>query len=374
MKLKEELYELDWHLLVLAYVISGLGILFIRSATISGTEFAGQAGRQALSLLPATLVLGFFLFVPYPRMEEWAVRIYLTCLVMLFLLPVFGISINNARRWLALGPVRFQPSEFMKLGFVLMLARWLKPRTVPNTWQGLVVPGAIAAVPMVLIVKEPDLSSAMVFVPVLFGVSYIAGAKPRWLLVVLLSGILLFVGLYLAGGLKVYQVDRIQAWWNQTNMPREMRLGAGYHLRQSLIAIGSGGLTGMGYMRGLQNIYDFLPYRSTDFIFSVIAEETGFIGSLFFLFLYGLFVWMAFGIGLRTRERFGRLLASGISILFATQLFIHVAVCSGLMPPTGLTLPFVSYGRSSLVTSFACLGLLLNIGMRKVRVLTSDGY
>jgi len=213
-----------------------------------------------------------------------------------------------------------------------------------------------------------------VFIPVLFGVCYVAGAKPRVLLMVLLGGMVLFAGIYLAGGLKVYQIDRIQAWWNQTNMPKEMRLGAGYHLRQSLIAIGSGGITGMGYMQGLQNIYDFLPYRSTDFIFSVIAEETGFIGCIFFLFLYSLFVWLCFGIAIRTRERFGRLLATGISIFFATQLFVHVAVCSGLMPPTGLTLPFVSYGRSSLITSFIFLGILLNIGMRKVRVITSDGY
>ena len=374
MKLKYYLEELDWHIIILAYIIFTLGILFIRSATQAGAEFAGQAERQAFSIIPATVVLVAALAFPYLKLRDWAFWIYIICVFMLILLPFMGVSINNARRWLALGPIRFQPSEFMKIGFLLMVSRWLKPRTVPNTWQGLVVPGIITLIPMIFIVKEPDLSSAMVFIPVLFGVCYVAGAKPRVLLMVLLGGMVLFAGIYLAGGLKVYQIDRIQAWWNQTNMPKEMRLGAGYHLRQSLIAIGSGGITGMGYMQGLQNIYDFLPYRSTDFIFSVIAEETGFIGCIFFLFLYSLFVWLCFGIAIRTRERFGRLLATGISIFFATQLFVHVAVCSGLMPPTGLTLPFVSYGRSSLITSFIFLGILLNIGMRKVRVITSDGY
>ena len=374
MKLKEDLKELDWHVLLLAYLLVGFGVLFIHSATQAGSEFAGQAERQALSLLPATLAAAFFLVVPYTRFEGFAFRVYGACLVLLLLLPVAGVSLNNARRWLSLGGILFQPSEFMKLGLIFALAAWFRPRPEPGRWQGLVVPGLITMAPMVLIVKEPDLSSALVLVPVLFGICYAAGARGRWLLLVLLSGAVLFGILYASGSLKSYQVDRIQAWWNQTNMPKEMRLGAGYHLRQSLIAIGSGGIRGEGYMRGLQNVYDFLPYRSTDFIFSVIAEETGFIGSVFFLFLYGLFISLLFGIASRTRERFGRLLVTGIALLFATELFVHVAVCSGVMPPTGLTLPFISYGRSSLLTHFAALGLALNVGMRRVRVLTPEGY
>ncbi len=374
MKLKEDLKELDWHVLLLAYLLVGFGVLFIHSATQAGSEFAGQAERQGLFLLPATLVLAFFLLVPYTRFERISFRIYGACLFLLLLLPLAGVSLNNARRWLSVGGILFQPSEFMKLGLVFALARWFRPRSSPDQWQGLVIPGLITLAPMILIVKEPDLSSALVLVPVLFGICYAAGAKGRWLLAVLLVGLLLFGVLYATGSLKSYQVDRIQAWWSQTDMPKEMRLGAGYHLRQSLIAIGSGGIRGEGYMRGLQNVYDFLPYRSTDFIFSVIAEETGFVGSVFFLFLYGLFVFLLLGIAARTRERFGRLLSTGVALLFATELFVHVAVCSGVMPPTGLTLPFISYGRSSLLTHFAALGLVLNVGMRRVRVLTPEGY
>ncbi len=374
MKLKEDLKELDWHVLFLAYLLVGFGILFIHSATQAGSEFAGQAKRQGLFLLPATVVLAFFLLVPYTKFESLSFRIYGACLLLLLLLPVAGVSLNNARRWLSVGGILFQPSEFMKLGLIFALARWFQPRSAPDQWQGLVVPGLITVVPMVLIVKEPDLSSALVLVPVLFGICYAAGSKGRWLLAVLLVGAVLFGLLYATGSLKSYQVDRIQAWWSQTDMPKEMRLGAGYHLRQSLIAIGSGGIRGEGYMHGLQNVYDFLPYRSTDFIFSVIAEETGFVGSVFFLFLYGLYVFLLLGIAARTRERFGRLLSTGVALLFATELFVHVAVCSGVMPPTGLTLPFISYGRSSLLTHFAALGLVLNVGMRRVRVLTPDAY
>ena len=374
MKLKEDLKELDWHVLLLAYLLVGFGVVFIHSATQAGSEFAGQAGRQAFSLPAATLAAAFFLLVPYTRFERISFRIYGACLFLLLLLPLAGVSLNNARRWLSLGGILFQPSEFMKLGLIFALARWFRPRSEPGQWQGLVVPGLITLVPMVLIVKEPDLSSALVLVPVLFGICYAAGARGRWLLLVLLSGAVFFGVLYATGSLKSYQVDRIQAWWNQTDMPKEMRLGAGYHLRQSLIAIGSGGIRGEGYMHGLQNVYDFLPYRSTDFIFSVIAEETGFVGSVFFLFLYGLFIWLLFGIAARTRERFGRLLVTGTALLFATELFVHVAVCSGVMPPTGLTLPFISYGRSSLLTHFAALGLVLNVGMRRVRVLTPEAY
>lgn len=375
MRLAEELRELDWHILLLVFVLVVLGILFIHSATQDDeSEFAGQATTQAWFVLPSTAVLLFFLLVPYMSLRRWAPLFYAASLGLLLLLPFLGVSLNNARRWLSIAGIQVQPSEFMKLGLLLLLARWFEPRTRPTRWQGLIAPGLLTALPMVLILKEPDLSSALVLVPLMFGVCYAAGGRLRWILITVIAGAALFAALWALDLLHAYQVDRIRVWWEQRDMPREMRLGAGYHLHQSKIAIGQGGLWGMGYLQGLQNYFDFLPYRSTDFIFSVLAEEMGLVGGLLFLFLYGLLIVQLFGIAGRTRERFGRLLATGVALLFATQLFMHVAVCTGIMPPTGLTLPLISYGRSSLLTSFAALGLALNVGMRRVRVLTPDAY
>lgn len=375
MRLAEELRELDWQILLPVFVLVGLGVLFIHSATQDEeSDFAGQAATQAWFLLPATGVLLLFLLVPYMTLRKWAPLVYAASLGLLLLLPFMGVSLNNARRWLAIGGIQVQPSEFMKLALILLLARWLEPRARPTRWQGLVVPGLLTALPMALILKEPDLSSALVLLPLMFGLSYAAGGRLRWILLTVLAGAALFLALWWLDLLHAYQLDRIRAWWEQRDMPREMRLGAGYHLHQSKIAIGQGGLWGMGYLQGLQNYFDFLPYRSTDFIFSVIAEETGLLGGALFLFLYSLLIVQLFGIANRTRERFGRLLATGVALLFATQLFMHVGVCTGLMPPTGLTLPLISYGRSSMLTSFAALGLALNVGMRRVRVLTPDAY
>ena len=206
--------------------------------------------------------------------------------------------------------------------------------------------------------------------PILFGMCWVAGARALHLIAIASLGVLgLFAVLPFLQG---YQQERIAIWLAQADLsPAELR-GAGYQLTQSLIAIGSGAWSGDGLFEGLQNRYDFLPYRSTDFIFSVVAEETGFRGSIAFIGLYSGFSLAILAYAFRIRDRVGRLLAAGVATYFATHLFIHVGVCIGLLPPTGLPLPLMSYGRSSVASAFCCLALVAHAGTRRSRELSED--
>lgn len=356
----------------LAILLSCIGLLFIHSVSFDNEESFGQDRKQALALV---LLLAFAVPVAYlrrGRILSAAWPLYLLVLLALFLLPLLGVTINGARRWYRITSMTIQPAEFIKPALVLVLARYLRFKSQGGLVEGVLVPAALTLLPMLLLVRQPDLGSALSLLPVLFAMCYAAGARGRTLLILAVLGIVCLTLLF--PFLHDYQKSRILVWLHQDQMSVVQRLGPGYHLVQSLIAVGSGGLTGDGLFEGVQNRFDFLPYRSTDFVFSVLAEETGFLGSSAVLFLYcGLAVFILIQAA-SIRDRFGRLLATGIGVHFATHLLIHVGVCTGALPTTGLPLPLLSYGRSSVTAAWIALALFAHALLQREHNLAKDRY
>jgi rod shape determining protein RodA len=292
-----------------------------------------------------------------------------------------------------------QPAEFAKLAVILALASWLRLRTAARWFDNLWVPVGITALPAILVMRQPDLSSSLVFWPILFAMVYAAGASLRQIAGFAAGGavVVLLAWLFL---LHDYQLERIEAWrghfaWqpelsaaamaDATVAERDARReelqrirdairGPAYQPWQSLIAIGSGGWTGFGVGAGPQNRYDFLPYRFDDYVFAVVAEETGWLGAVGLLALYATIVVGLFGIALRTRERFGRLVVVGVATYLGTQALVHTAVCTWLVPATGLPMPLVSYGGSGTLTAAVALGLAFCVGAHREPVLGSVGF
>jgi rod shape determining protein RodA len=334
-----------------------------------GPWLASYPGRQ---LLFGALALGVLVLtlVPHWRVyERLAYPIYGVAVGMLVVTLLFGVTKNNARRWIDLGPLLFQSSEPMKAALVLALARTLRqPRDRRGTL--LVVAILLTAVPVALVVRQPDLGTALLYLPILFALLYLSGYSWK-----------LFAGLALVGavalpvfarfGLKDYQRERVMTFLLPGKADPE---GAGFHLRRSLMAIGSGRLLGTSDPEQLHATLRSVPERHTDFIFSVVGATWGLAGAGLTLLGYTLLVLLLLRIARRTRESFGRLVAGGIATMITAQAAINLAMTIGCAPITGLTLPFMSYGGSSLVTSFAALGLALNVSMRPGNALARGDF
>lgn len=358
------------------------GLLFIGSATSDDAFFAAQQSRQAL-FVAVGLGIGFFALLPhYVHVMRLAWVFYGAVVLALLGLPFFAPSINGAQRWYAFPGFSVQPSEFAKLGVVIALASLLRFKSRAGTFESLIVPMLVAAVPAALILKQPDLGSSLVFGPVLLAMCYAAGAPTRsiLLLMALVCGLLVFAFFELLHG---YQVRRVDVWWQHhfwdesniyTQDVQKVLRGDGYQPWQALIAMGGGGLTGFGIGQGPQNRYEFLPYRSEDYLFAVIGEEGGFLGCLLVLGIVGATVLGLLGIAARTRERFGKLVCVGVAAWLGAQSLFHVAVCGWLVPSTGLPMPLMSYGGSSTMAMLLALALCVNIGSRREPILAGDGF
>jgi rod shape determining protein RodA len=376
------LANVDGRLVLVVAALCLCGLVFIGSATRDDVRFAGQQTRQALYVACAFGV-GFFLLLPhYVHILRCSWAIYFGCVLALLGLPFFANEINGARRWYAFPGFSVQPSEFAKLGVVLALAALLRFKSRARTFDGLLVPMAVAAIPALAVAAQPDLGSSLVFGPVLLAMCYAAGAPTRSILLVIAVCIALAAVTWVEV-LHDYQKDRVVAWlhhwsWHEGNLDtqkvRDVLRGPGYQPWQSLIAMGSGGWTGFGLGLGPQNRWDFLPYRSEDYLFAVIGEEAGWLGCVFAL---GLSMVLAQGllmIAMRTRERFGRLVCVGVATWLGVQSLLHVAVCVWLVPAKGLPMPLLSYGGSSTLATMIAIAICLNIGARREPVLAGDGF
>jgi len=326
------------------------------------TDFAVRQLRwYGVGALAGALVL----LVPYRRLLDAAYLFYGAGVLLLVAVPFFGTSVNGARRWIDLGPFMFQPSEPMKVGVVLVLARYIRFRDDRKTLRGLAVPFALTAVPMALILREPDLGTALLLVPVLFAVLYAAGARPAHLGAVVAMGLAASPVVYF-GVLQDYQRERVTAFLvhHDGSLGRRERERDSWQATQAGTAVASGGLTGLGYARGVQNRNGAVPEHHTDFIFTVLAEEFGFLGTGLLVGLYGmLFLFLASVAG-RCRDPAGKLLVTGVLVLLAGQAFVNLGMTVGLFPVTGVPLPFLSYGGSSVLTSFLAVALALNVAAR----------
>lgn len=356
------LTHFEWILPLLVLVVSGIGIASIYSATHEAGVDAPSphAVRQLVYLGVGSVLMLVVLAFDYRRLDHQAIVVYLLCLGALIAVPLIGEMGGGSRRWIRLGPVSLQPSEFMKLGVVVMLARQLSRAPTARLDLGDALPALLlTAIPVALILAQPDLGTAVHVALIAGTMMLVGGVRLRWFM--MLATPVVLAAPFLWGLMKPYQQKRILTFIDPTQDP----LGAGYHVIQSTIAVGSGMLHGKGFLRGTQNNLDFLPEQHTDFVFSVFAEEWGFIGAVALLALYLLLMLRGLLIAGRARDRFGILLVVGVLAIVFWQVLVNVGMTTGLVPVVGITLPFVSYGGSSLLVLLLGIGLVMNVSMRR---------
>lgn len=347
--------------------------LSVTIAKYSKVLFSEFVKKQILwFILSLFLVLGI-LSVPYEDFRRHRKTIYLVnILLLLVVLSPLGHSAKGATRWINLGPFLLQPSEFAKLFIIITFADFLTRREGKlNNLKELLPCFVHIGVPMLLILKQPDLGTSLVFIAIMFGMMFVAGANPKLLATLFFGGLavgITWVWAHFQFGLwipmKEYQLDRLLVFLD----PWKQWQGAGYHVVQSQIAIGSGGLTGKGIYNGSQNQLNFLPEQHTDFIFSVVGEELGFVGVTTLLLLFFIVLYRGIRIASQARDLNGALLATGVVSMLTFHILINVGMVSGIMPVTGVPLPLFSYGGSSMFTNMSAIAILLNVYMRRQKI------
>jgi rod shape determining protein RodA len=353
-------HNIDWGLLLTSLLVAAIGVATIRSATYTGAN-KGLEVKQVYWVLGGLVVLVVCVSLDYRRLADRAFLLYAAATGLLVYVLVFAPHRAGTRRWLVVGSFQLQPSEFAKLAAALFVAKvFSESRKEQLGLADIFWPGTAVGLMALLIAAEPDLGTAFTLVPLFVTVAFLAGLRVK---AILGMGLALVVagGLGWTFALKDYQKARIYSFIDPTQDPR----GAGYQKIQSEIAVGSGGLSGRGYQRGTQSQLGYLPARWTDFIFSVLAEENGFIGVVVLLGLYMFILWRAMETAEVARDRVGALLAAGLAAVLAFQVVYNVAMVAGLVPVKGLPLPLMSYGGSSVLSSMAALGLILNVRMRR---------
>lgn len=357
--------RVNWQLLIVAAALVVYGTIMVSSATSGMTEHEAMVRRHVLGVLLGLVPLGIAWAIDYKSLRHWTGPILTATAVLLVVvrIPGFGYEAGGATSWLQIAGVRlFQPSEPAKLLVIIVLAAAISrfegridsPRDALTVFSYL-------AIPLGLILLQPDLGTALVFLAIALGMLVVGGMKGRYFLTVLVVCVIV-VGLVLGFGvLKDYQVNRLLVFLNPDADPS----GAGYNLAQSKIAIGSGGLSGKGLRSGTQSNLNFLPERHTDFIFAVLGEELGFVGAVGLLLLYlGLLV-IALAISVGSKDLFGALIAAGLVSMWTFQILVNIGMTVGIMPITGIPLPFMSFGSSFMVTNLAGVGMLLSVHARR---------
>lgn len=356
----------DWPLLASSLVLALLGLMMIYSTGLSsgGGLESGLWLRQAFFLLAGLLVFFFFATLDYHNLQKASSIFYLLALLLLILVLLWGREIRGSTRWFSFGFFNFQPAEFAKLALLILLAKYFqKEGGLMRRFRNVARSFVYAAVPAALVAAQPDLGSAALLASIWVGFLLISPMPRRFFLYLLLI-FLVFSGVSWRFFLHDYQKDRVRSFLQPTADP----LGRGYNVIQSIVAVGSGGWTGQGLARGLQSQLRFLPERQTDFIFASTVEELGFVGGAAVLALFAFLLLRGVRIFRQARDAFGTYLSGGITFLFFVQAAVNIGMNLGLLPVTGITLPFMSYGGSSLLVSFASLGIMQNIARHSAAV------
>ncbi len=350
-----------WHVAFLVVSISLLGVWNLASA--SHSQHSTVWLSQAYWMLGGAGVALAIARVDYRRFMRLAYPFYGLVILLLLAVLLKGRVIMGAKRWIGVGPLNLQPSELAKVAVALALARWFHmdagKRKDGYGLLALVVPALLTLVPALLVLKQPDLGTALIVVAV--GATVMLFARIRWQALVAVGAVVIAGAVFAYPHLKPYQKKRVETFLN----PEGDVLGAGYHATQSMIAVGSGQGLGKGWGQGTQTLLSFLPEQHTDFIFSVWAEEHGFVGCLLLLSLYYLLVVSALGIAANARDRFGHFLAVGVTGMLFWHAFINMGMVTGVLPVVGVTLPLMSYGGSSVMAVMIGIGLLNNVAMRR---------
>lgn len=345
-------YHIDLPLLTGLVLLCAFGLAVLYSA--SGENLA-QIQRQLTRLGLAFFVMIVVAQIRPGTLRRWTPWLYGIGIMLLVAVLLFGLTGKGAQRWLSLGVVRFQPSEMVKLAVPMMIAWYLSRDRLPPKWKPLLIAAALIAAPVLMIAKQPDLGTSLLVASAGIFVLFLAGISWKIISGLLVGG---------AAGAPIlwyfmhdYQKRRVLTFLD----PEKDPLGSGYHIIQSKIAIGSGGLYGRGWLNGTQSQLDFLPERHTDFIFAVISEELGLVGVIILLLLYLFIIARGLYIATRAQDTYGRLLAGALTMVFFVYLFVNTGMVTGLLPVVGVPLPLVSYGGTSLVTLMAGFGILMSI-------------
>jgi rod shape determining protein RodA len=355
--------QVDLVLLLTTLAIAICGVLAIHSATHTYLSSADYPRKQAIGIAVGLIVLAAIAFSDYAHVVARLSRpLYWLNLALLLIVIVHGHSSHGAQRWIPIGPIDFQPSEFAKFAVIVCLASFVADRRLAiRDWTTVLLSLGSIAIPILLIMKQPDLGTALVIITIWFSMLYMAGARRRHLAVVLVGGIALFTAAWHTPLIKDYQKQRLTVFINPAADPRD----TGYHLRQSEIAIGSGGVVGKGYLQGTQANGHFIPEQHTDFIFTIVGEETGFVGTGLVILLYALMLQRCLSAMASCDNVLGRTLIAGVVGMFAFHIVVNIGMTVGVMPVTGVPLPFFSYGLSSLIVGMACIGLVLSVGSKR---------
>ncbi len=352
----QELKKINWWITGTVLILGILGIVFIYSAGFDGEKINPIYQKQIVWWLIGFLGFVLAYYVDFRTLGSNAYILYALSIFILMGVLFKGRISHGAQSWINIAGFSLQPSEIMKLVMVFVLARYLSDHQLEkHRLKFLFMPFILSIIPLILIIKQPDLGTAMIFMPIIFAMVFAAGARLKYLINLMIVSAMSIPFFWMF--LHEYQKDRIRVFLNPNIDP----LGTGYTAIQSKIAIGSGKLLGKGWLMGTQNHLKFLPERHTDFIFSVFAEEMGFVGCMVLLLLFIFFIYQGLRITDQSNEIFSQLLGVGITIMVAAHVIINIAMTIGLMPITGIPLPFLSYGGSNLLTMMISFGLLQNI-------------
>jgi rod shape determining protein RodA len=356
-------FNFDWTLLLLVLAISFIGLINIYSAGYTIGDFKQDTlyVKQAQWIIMGFFCMGIILCIDYRFISRFAYIIYAVSIVLLLIVYLYGYATHGSQRWIAIGGFFFQPSELVKLSMILALAKYFDNNTLDKnyTLREISLPFLIVLLPFLFIIKQPDLGTALILLIIFLSITLFVGVKWRSFLVAAVSTIIASpVGWFF---LKEYQKERILTLFD----PEQDPLGSGYHIIQSIIAVGSGGIFGKGYMKGTQTQLKFLPVQQTDFVFSVFAEEWGFLGALVLMILFVTLIMWCLKTAIQARDSIGMLISFGVTMLLFWEVFINIGMVLGLLPVVGIPLPLFSYGGSSMVVLMTAIGLVMNVSMRR---------
>jgi rod shape determining protein RodA len=354
--------DFDWVLLGLVLALSVISVLEIYSATLH-TKFVGFDRNQVLWLCGGMAVMFAFSLIDYHRLLNIAVWAYGTGIVLLVAVIFAGHSVLGGQRWIKLGPVHFQPSEWVKLILIVVVARYFSTLAGKKlTWGDVFKGMAMVGVPMLLVLKQPDLGTALTYSPILLMGLFLGGISWRKALILTVVGVVAIGAVFTSGKvLKPYQKARLTSFINPDDDPQ----GSGYQIRQSRIAVGAGGVLGQGATKGTQTQGDFLPIPYTDFIFAAFCEEHGFVGAVVVLLLYFFILMRLIQNAQTAADLPGTFLVMGVVAVLIFQIAVNIGMVVGLMPVTGIPLPLMSYGGSSVLFTFLALGMVMNVRMTR---------
>lgn len=362
------LQRMKWLLLALIITLTGVGVLALYS--VAGGSLQPWALQQIFRILSGFAILFIVAFVPLRYWHAAALPIFLFSLALIGLIAVYGISVKGAQRWLELGTFRLQPSEITKIALIMFLAAYYAylPRSKTSQPLWVVLPVIIIAIPTLMVALQPDLGTSILMAMGGAGVMFLAGVHFLYFGSAFLMALSGLAVIYFGRGtnwqiLKDYQYGRIDTFLD----PSKDLFGAGYHITQSKIAIGSGGLYGRGFLQGTQSQLNFIPEKHTDFVFTTLAEEFGLIWCLVLIGLYAAIIFLCYLTALRSKNRFGSLLAMGVGFTLFIYVTANLAMISGLIPVVGVPLPFISYGGSSLLVMMFAFGLVQSVSIHADR-------